>query len=168
MILSFSTHLKGKPTMFTNKIVKTMWQHYSLQMKYLALSRKLPEYYVFEDLTIFQEEKLKPKLHSIREDKKGRWKTNTMIDFFIYTRQKNMFRFAPFIPVVSIQKIEIIYDKNFGKSIFPTIIIDGNKLHPEKVDELAQNDGFDTVEEFLQFFNKDFKGKIIHWTDFNY
>ena len=34
--------------------------------------------------------------------------------------------------------------------------------------ELAKNDGFESVEDFFAYFNKDFKGKIIHWTDLQY
>ena len=30
------------------------------------------------------------------------------------------------------------------------------------------NDGFDSIENFLRWFNKDFEGKIIHWTGFRY
>lgn len=28
--------------------------------------------------------------------------------------------------------------------------------------------GFDTIEEFFAYFNEDFVGKIIHWTDLRY
>lgn len=28
--------------------------------------------------------------------------------------------------------------------------------------------GFDSVKDFFRYFNKDFKGKIIHWTDLKY
>ena len=38
----------------------------------------------------------------------------------------------------------------------------------KKLDLLAQNDGFETIEEFFAYFNEDFKGKMIHWTDLKY
>jgi hypothetical protein len=113
-----------------------------------------------------------PKRHTIREDKKDRWKAGMIIDFFINTRTKDMFRFAPRVPVLSIQDFEIIY-----KTAKVEIYIDDKlystycqreKKYDNKMLVLAQNDGFDTVEEFLQFFNKDFKGKLIHWTNLNY
>lgn len=177
MILPFSTQMNGKPTMFTNKIVKTMWQHYPLQMKELALSRELPEHYVFEDLTVFEQEKLKPKLHTIREDKNDRWQPGTKIDFFINCRQKDMFRFAPVLPVVSTQKVEIRWYELFNKKM-ARVFIDNKsfacvKFYTEmivtgKMLQLAQNDGFDTIEDFFAYFNEDFKGKIIHWTDLRY
>jgi hypothetical protein len=168
MILPFSTHLNGKPTMFTNKIVKGLWQHHSSQMNEFARSMKLPEYYVFEDLSVYDSNKLGDKLHTIREDKNDRWKPGTKIDFFINCRQKNMFRFAPVLPVVSIQEIEIVYDKVFGKILRPEILIDNVKLHPMRLEELALNDGFDNVQDFFAYFDKDFKGKIIHWTNLKY
>jgi len=33
---------------------------------------------------------------------------------------------------------------------------------------LARNDGFESVDDFFKWFNADFQGKIIHWTDFKY
>jgi hypothetical protein len=162
MILSFKTEINEKPTFFVEKILKKFekTEFFYNKNDYMQESQIIDiQYLLFEAI---------PKIHTIRVDKNDRWRAGRQIDFYINARTEDMFRFAPKVPVVSIQKIEIIYDKNFGKSIFPSIIIDGNKLHPEKVDELAQNDGFDTVEEFLQFFNEDFSGKIIHWTDLKY
>ena len=160
MILSFKTEINGKPTYFVEKIFKNFKKTEFCFSKTSDINKfKISDFFYLVKI---------PKIHTIREDKNDRWKAGNKIDFFINARTKAMFRFAPIVSVVSIQKIEIIYDKNFGKSIFPSIIIDGNKLHPEKVDILSQNDGFDTVEEFLQFFNEDFSGKIIHWTDLKY
>ena len=36
------------------------------------------------------------------------------------------------------------------------------------VENIARNDGFDSINEFFDFFDKDFSGKIIHWTDKKY
>ena len=33
---------------------------------------------------------------------------------------------------------------------------------------LVQNDGFASISDFFKFFNKDYTGKIIHWTDLKY
>lgn len=35
-------------------------------------------------------------------------------------------------------------------------------------DLIAVNDGFDNIHDFLSWFNKDFDGQIIHWTDKRY
>lgn len=118
-------------------------------------------------------DKLPPKLHTIREDKTDRWKPGTKIDFFINCRQKNMFRFAPVLPVVSVQEIEIIW-VGFSDGYRPWVKIDGKNIYTldqfdtDKMLLLAQNDGFDSDQDFFAYFNKDFKGKIIHWTDLRY
>lgn len=128
-----------------------------------------------------------PKLHTIREDKTNRWKAGMMIDFFINARTKNMFRFAPRVPVISIQKINIyrrddlpaslhigekyIVDFPFEGEIYQLVYmikIDDKWLSYDQIKELAKNDGFDTPEDFFAWFNKDFSGKIIHWTDLKY
>lgn len=123
-----------------------------------------------------------PKLHTIRQDKNNRWKPGTMIDFFINARRKNMFRFAPRIPVVSVQKIQIVYEKANPKDLDCVSVYIDDKLfyreydnripdsfeHYENMMQLAHNDGFENIVDFFNWFNKDFTGKIIHWTDLKY
>ena len=38
----------------------------------------------------------------------------------------------------------------------------------QTMEKLAYNDGFESVEAFFNYFCKDFKGKIIHWTNLRY
>ena len=159
MILAFSTKLNGKPTFFVEKIHSGLLQNDLLQ----GFDLKFEHEFDLDKLCSCE-----PKLHTIREDKNDRWKPGTKIDFFINCRQKGMFRFAPVLPVVSVQEIEISYDKVFGKTLYPEILIDKVKLHPMKLDDLALNDGFDTIEDFFAYFDKDFTGKLIHWTNLKY
>ena len=176
MILPFSTQLNGKQTMFTNKIVKGMWEHHPTLMQELSLSRQLPEHYVFEDLTVFETSILKPKLHTIREDKNDRWKPGTKIDFFINCRQPSMFRFAPVLPVVSVQEIEIKHHLDYVSIFIDKMVYEIEVCETSKkikstdpvTEALVQNDGFDSADDFFSYFDKDFKGKIIHWTDLKY
>ena len=115
---------------------------------------------------------LNPKLHTIRDDSKNRWKAGTKIDFFINCRKADMTRFAPILPVVSIQDIMITRNKH-GKTM---VFIDGKIFYMQdwsveqkyKMLHFAHNDGFDTTEEFFEYFNTDFNGKIIHWTNLKY
>lgn len=183
MILPFSTQLNGKPTAFCDKI----WQGF-INLN----SEKIHEFFDyksefkkrFSGTKHFQDwdrhdspldnMKFHPKLHTFRIDKNDRWKPGVMIDFFINARQKNMFRFAPRIPVVSTQKVEIKWryknteDLKISNKI-PILFIDGKFYFSEnELKEIAQNDGFDTVEDFFAYFNTDFSGKIIHWTDLKY
>jgi hypothetical protein len=168
MILGFITQLNDKPTYFVEKIWETILQK-GIQItmnEFIELGRKaLPKNYIVGTY--------KQKLHTIREDKKDRWQVGTKIDFFINCRQKDMFRFAPVLPVVSVQKVEIIWI-GFSDSFRPWVRIDGKSIYTidqidsNKMLELAHNDGFDSIEDFFAYFNEDFTGKLIHWTDLKY
>ena len=167
MILSFKTKINGKPSLFIEKIWEGFFRNDFFDGKdtefincYELHKEKFGE--TWDELPA--EERLEfPKIHTIRKDEKNRWKTGVMIDFFINTRQKNMFRFAPRVPVVSVQMIGIYH---LEKSI--EVCVDGTYLFPFEIEELAINDGFENVEEFFEYFNETFHGKIIHWTNFKY
>jgi hypothetical protein len=106
---------------------------------------------------------LNPKNHSIRLDIHNRWsKDGRIIHPVVNNRTKNVFQFAPAFPVVSTQKIEIKYDR------YPTVFIDSKRMPRTLWPVLASNDGFNSTEKFFNWFNTDFKGTIIHWTDFRY
>lgn len=184
MILPFSTQINGKQTYFVEKI----WKGLKTQSpeSYIKLwatvspeetTKKFPV-----DIDIYNE--VKPKLHTIREDKKDRWKPGVMIHFFINARQKNMFRFAPRIPVISTQEI---FMTERGGNLEISIAKEGSYIgsddkyiYWETKEQLAINDGFDSYEAFQRYFieriyenekktgNKWFSGKIIHWTDLKY
>lgn len=173
MILPFSTQLNGKPTYFVEKIWESILQK-GIQFKTFEMKiaiGALPDDYKIKTH--------KPKIHTIREDKNNRWKPGVLIDFFINTRTKNMFRFAPRIPVVSVQKIQIAWSGGEINTI--DIWIDNecyvanyspdynsSKQRQQRMESIAYNDGFDSVEDFLAYFNTDFSGKLIHWTDKKY
>lgn len=179
MILPFSTQLNGKPTYFVEKI------HSGLAQNDLCTMRDFDLFTEDFDISVLAE--CNPKLHTIREDKNDRWTVGNKIHFFINCRQPDMFLFAPVLPVVRVQKVEIVwYNKKFINNEVEIYIdssfyaiayfkneiisyIDNHVFSDEnKLKELAQNDGFDTVEAFFEYFNEDFKGKIIHWTDLKY
>lgn len=173
MILPFSTQINGKPTYFVEKILKSFDGKDCTEDDELMLKEAI--YLGF--LSPYKYDEVKPKLHTIREDKNDRWKPGVMIDFFINARQKNMFRFAPRIPVVSTQKINITWltkymvfvtidNKPIGDAIWDRGFI--CMSCDTRLRELAKNDGFESVEDFFGYFNKDFTGKIIHWTDLRY
>jgi hypothetical protein len=177
MNLSFSTQIDGKPTRFIEKI----WLSFDLSKLNGISWIDWDDYfqkYVNKFNSIWEGCDESPKIHTIREDKKNRWKVGSNIHFVINNRTKNRFQFAPVVPVVRIQFIKISY---IPGSIFPLILIldEGtlkNVLDPienhfeyiTQISDLAQNDGFDSWQEFLKYFNQDYFGKIIHWTDFKY
>lgn len=168
MILPFSTKLNGKPTYFVEKI------HKGFRLMELIMKAAIdPSIHYPPNYNYVAKDKLSHKIHTIREDKNDRWKPGTKIDFFINSRQKDMFRFAPVLPVVSVQKVEIFY-----KGLFVAVAIDKVLFYTdadfklgkgvEGMLKLAHNDGFDTVEDFFAYFDKDFTGKLIHWTNLKY
>lgn len=167
MILSFKTKIDGKPTFFMEKI----WA--SLEKFCDKNNICIDEFHTgllhnnFDD-TIDRN----PKIHTIRKDEKNRWKPGMMIDFFINARQKDMFRFAPRIQVVSTQQVLMSNSANGFK-----VSVDGFLLEQEEIKQLAINDGFDNVEDFQDYFINEadddmggvfYKAKILHWTDFKY
>ena len=102
-----------------------------------------------------------PKVTTIREDKNDFWKPQRLIHMQVFNRSKNMFRFMPILRVKSIQKIEILSSRQL-------ILVDGKGLALPEMKKLMNNDGFDNATQFWGWFSKDFKGKIIHWTDLKY
>lgn len=50
----------------------------------------------------------------------------------------------------------------------PFVFIDGIRKTRDQILELAVNDGFDSDEKFFKWFDKDFDGWLIHWTDKRY
>lgn len=167
MILNFMLTFPGKEkrqTFFREKIVKCIIELGTFTEEVLKINQDI---HWISALILTLPETISKK-HTIREDKNNRWKPGMWIDFFINARTKKMFRFAPRIKVVSVQKISIEHDLFFGKHLGPQVLVDNKKLSLDKLELLAKNDGFDNIEEFFQWFDKDFTGKIIHWTDLKY
>ncbi|WP_246838111.1 hypothetical protein [Leptospira mayottensis] len=67
-----------------------------------------------------------------------------------------------------IESIVIFYPDDYGLHPAPNIFIHGQKLSYSECEELAENDGFESFSDFCTYFNNNFEGKIIHWTDKKY
>jgi hypothetical protein len=103
------------------------------------------------------------KIHAICEDKKGKWGDGNVIHFATGVRTKKYKQFLGGV-CSGVQKIKIR-----PKCCGGTVWIDDRTLS-QTVDlrRLSSNDGFGSIKEFFEWFDKDFDGKIIHWTDFRY
>jgi hypothetical protein len=180
MILPFSTEMNGKPTYFVEKILASLIAYAKSVDNHLLLADIMRFAYRYceffkVDYKRFLEtiKEVNPKDHTMREDSKERWNDYCLIHFFINARTKLMFLFAPVLRVKSTQKVQILY-----KGLFVAVAIDGFLFYSSSDNslgqgslvmlQLAKNDGFDTIEDFFAYFNKDFTGKIIHWTDLRY
>lgn len=115
------------------------------------------------------------KIHTIREDKHGRWKNGRLINFAtgVRTKQYNCFKIST---CRNTQKISIIHhsghiqvfiDNKFFGEVFHHGLDDIYE-YSNCLEILALNDGFSGLSEFFNWFNSDFTGKIIHWTFFKY
>lgn|SRR5690606_2759991 len=175
MTLSFTTKWSkkmgadaGKPNHFTNKIAKGVWQNYPKLFNEHTNTfsdsdwNKFDKIKPFENISEYDKERLYPKIHTIRNDKNNRWKVGSKIHPVINNRTKNRFQFVPTLEVKNIQQISIRPDSSFR------VIVDGKRLFDHEITKLAINDGFESSEQFFAWFNIDFSGKIIHWTNFRY
>jgi len=168
MILGFSTQLNGKPTYFVEKI------HKGFRLMELIMKAGIdPSIHYPPNYAYVAKDKLAHKIHTIREDKTNRWKAGMIIDFFINVRTKKMFRFAPKIPVVRVQRVFMTY----AWADIIEISINGRQLHEQsEILEFVHNDGFDNWEDFFNYFypkimkseNEEYHAKLIHWTDLKY
>lgn len=104
------------------------------------------------------------KIHTIRKDIPNRWKVGNKIHFATGVRTKNYNQFYEG-KCKGIQKIFIRY---LNEEIL--IYINDRKLPllQSQAEQLAVNDGFESLYHFSEWFNKEFTGKIIHWTSFEY
>jgi hypothetical protein len=104
------------------------------------------------------------KIHTIREDKHNKWIPQMRIHFCTGLRTKNYDCFK-LGHCITTQSFSI---KHKGDPDYPSVFIDGVAVDYKVVLKLAKNDGFYGYDDFFAWFNKDFDGKIIHWTDFRY
>jgi hypothetical protein len=111
------------------------------------------------------------KKHTIREDKSDRWHAGRMIQLW-WGNPRNVKNSPHFImerQCISIQRIEIEYQElKQNGMVIPVIKIDGHPIFYWTKESIALNDGFNSLHDFFDWFNKDFTGKIIHWTNLRY
>lgn len=175
MTLSFSTHFKdGSPNYFVEKILHSFPAPYGNDEPSIYelmhrdgrarawFNRIRPtsdynlKWFTYPDLLI-------PKIHTIRKDEKGRWREGMDINFVLYNRTKKRWEFA-LGTCMGVQKIRIQKcANNDSKGIFIDGKLLGHDILPIPI-EFAHNDGFDTMQQFEEWFAEDFEGVLIHWT----
>ncbi|OWP80067.1 hypothetical protein BWK63_13030 [Flavobacterium covae] len=167
MKMKFNTTINGKPNYFIERIHKSFRLKEVYMVAGLCPQTHYPVGYNFRAKDI-----LPPKIHTIRKDIENLWNKGVIIEFWV----GDFFKFAPENPVISTQKIVIRHiPLTISKGELRPVVWIDDKLyfdmaginHPQML-ELAQNDGFDTIEDFFKYFDKDYDGKIIHWTTKKY
>lgn len=103
------------------------------------------------------------KIHTARIDEHDRWKPGRIIQFSIGVRTRNYKQFAlglctrvsKVVINPEFERVEI--DTGQGYNL---VLLGRDILY------FAQNDGFDSLEDFWRWFNKPFEGKLIYWNLF--
>ncbi len=165
MTLGFKEYFdvkKTQPTYFREKIWASV-----IHITEVKIEGTKKEYALNGEL------KFQPKLHTIREDKHNRWKPGMSIQM-VYRGPKYSIKdhfnknYEEIQECEGTQRIEIVY-RSSPKFLWPKLLkIDGRRLGISEIEDLALNDGFNDANHFFSYFNKDFTGKIIHWTDLRY
>lgn len=117
------------------------------------------------------------KKHTIRTDAHDRWHAGMKMHQSAGVRTKQ-YRLLRMDTCTGTQTIEILWNRNIFFLSKAIVYVDCESIgyfYPEKIQltdkkviELAINDGFETVQDFFKWFNDDYEGKIIHWTNLRY
>lgn len=185
MLLGFSPTIQGKPTYFDRKILLGMYLNERLKTELSEKELVFAEYFL-------QHQQLHPKLHTLRTDAHNRWNPGMLIHMVYGMRTKQCRLIAPVVKCISVQEVEIVsmdaegwsrdscadYDNSVLAMIRTTglafepkrflVYVDGVSLRPYMIEQLAKNDGFNSSEEFFQYFSTTQTLRLIHWTDLKY
>lgn len=104
------------------------------------------------------------KIHTIRVDKNKRWQRGKKIHFAMGVRTKKYFQFKEGVCKFT-QAVELRADT---REIYLGLNGKINLLDKKHNEMFAKNDGFNTEDEFWNWFKEPFSGTVIHWTDFVY
>jgi len=171
MILPFSQQLKGKPTHFVERIVKSVLDGYTeIETDCFELLKQAESNYDGKYSFNWDIEKtVEPKLHTFRIDNKNRWKSGNKIHPVINNRSKNQLQFAPVFKCIHTQILHI--DTNLEKVIVIGSVIN-KSLGWSNIQRFAINDGFNNTDDFFSALRSMHSGvitgKLIHWTNLKY
>lgn len=110
------------------------------------------------------------KIHTFREDKPNRWGKGSLIHFCtgLRSNEYNCFKKDYCISTQTIKIIPQGWIVPLITARLPKVYVDGKIIDGFMLLQLIGNDGFDSVEDFCEWFHEPFIGKIIHWTEFKY
>ena len=143
----------GTPTDFVRKIIKSIYPHEyenRRSMVEMMVSGMVPPF-------IF------PKRHSIRRSKRVR--RGMQLSLRTWHGKPYRSKQAEFLNHICVSTQDVTIFRVHGKV---RVWIGDNILDNETVEVLAINDGFDSADDFVKYFQKGFIGQIIHWTGLRY
>lgn len=100
------------------------------------------------------------KLTTIRDSDK--WKPGTPIEFVEVDENKE----GQFTTGICIEACSIMIEPNIKMVTIGAFAGEGyiaKSFRDGEIEEIAKDDGFDSVDDFWIYFNEDFKGQIISW-----
>lgn len=112
-------------------------------------------------------ESFRPKKHTMYDGVNQRWEEDKWIHFISNLKKINYVCWFK-AKCTGTQNIQIHWSENNIKYGLPNIFIDGRRLKEGDIADLILNEGFGSLGDFLSFYNKDFDGKLIHWSDVRY
>ena len=157
--------LEGKPTYFPEKVLASLVDSYPA-IDWEKFANDIDKVYQPYECTLGD---YNPKHHTIRENKKDRYSNNVALQPFIWAGKpyrSPQFYFSPKIECVSTQIIQIRHSGE--KWRMPWVMVDGFIKTAPEIEVIARNDGFDSTKDFFKWFDADFTGDIIHWTNLKY
>lgn len=119
-----------------------------------------------------------PKIHAIYRDLDETFTAGVNLKI-LSGRIDKLIQVVPDMKCISVQTIEVKFHPEIrkyqtfrglidGEWVKSDVFVDGKWINGEVIERLAINEGFDSVEHFFRYFNRDYTGKIIHWTDKKY
>jgi len=156
----------GKRTLFKEKLIKA------------AMIGEIPSPEIEVSHVEFEAIKqmaVNPKLHTIRADEKDRWRADMLIHHVYNQRTGTRDNFlcshcvsTQSIMIIETPKVSLEEGNDKVNGRMRSILVDGKFLKPPKMEELALNDGFNSLEHFFTWFPLNYSGKIIHFTKLRY
>lgn len=109
------------------------------------------------------------KIHTIRTDIHKRWKRGNTIHFATGVRTKNYKNFKTGV----VHKVERIF-MTYAFNDVIEITVNNKYLNRNQIEQLALNDGFDSYEDFFNWFypiidknpTKCYSARLIYWQDY--
>jgi len=173
--LKFKNNLYGKPTRFLEKTFKSLYWN-------TPLNEVAREVMLHADFDTGGLDFLQPKIHTIRRIsekpflQEAPFRVGESLKLGFFDCAGNQITPCLSCTVKSVQTFSVKYKRD-GTKTTAQVFIDGRfigeaiwdncqlKDSSFTLDILIQNDGFDDVNQFFEWFDKDYEGVIVHWIE---
>lgn len=167
----------GEKTYFTNKIMKYMWLNYPKESQEFILNLSQSEMDLFDKiqpfelLSVHEMQLLHPKSQTIRENYEFYKKLEgKLIQPYIWAGRpyhSKQIVFCPPVLLNEVRRLKIKSTELFDSPNEPPahvireVLIDDVVLKSHEFKRFTQADGFDSVDDFFDWFDKDWEGALL-------